>query len=451
MHDSVSTRRAFIQKGLVLLAATPTIPTFLDQTLLAMANPEDMLRTQQPSGKDGKILVVVQLSGGNDGLNTVVPHGDDHYYRARPQINHEAKTVLKINDFLGLHPNLAPVNGLYDNGEMAIVQGVGYPNPNRSHFRSMDIWHTGEPEKEVATSGWMGRFFDNACPGCDPHVGVSIGETLPLAMRGERVTPLSFDRPENYRYNGRDKDRYQKLNTPDGTGVVAGVVGSPTTQPEDAIKPVAKPQATKGAKKQVEVVTTSSQLDFLTRTAMDAQLSSEQILTITRSHNPPQPYPNGEFGSALKNVAAMIKGGLPTRVYYVSLGGFDTHAQERQRHDQLMTQLAAGVGAFWADMKKQGNDQRVLMMTFSEFGRRVEQNASGGTDHGAAAPMFVIGGGVKAGVFGQHPSLTDLDQGDLKYNTDFRSVYATILQQWMDTPSKPILGQQFKLMPMIKA
>ena len=451
MQNPVTTRRSFVQKGLILLAATPTIPTFLDQTLLAIANPEDMPRTQQPTGKDGKILVVVQLSGGNDGLNTVVPHGDDHYHRARPAIGHESKTVLKINDYLGLHPNLAPVKGLFDSGEMAIVQGVGYPNPNRSHFRSMDIWHTAEPDKEVSTSGWVGRFFDNACPGCDPHVGVSIGETLPLAMRGERVTPLSFDRPENYRYNGRDKDRYQKLNTPDGSGVVASSTTQPSALDDDAIKPVAKPQATKGTKKQVEVVTTSGQLDFLTRTAMDAQLSSEQILNITRSHNPPQPYPNGEFGSALKNVAAMIKGGLPTRVYYVSLGGFDTHAQERQRHDQLMTQLAAGVGAFWADMKKQGNDQRVLMMTFSEFGRRVEQNASGGTDHGAAAPMFLFGPSVNSGIYGKHPSLTDLDQGDLKYNVDFRNVYASVLQGWMDTPSKPILGQQFKTLNVIKA
>ncbi len=438
MNDYVSTRRKFLQRGLVMLAATPTIPTFLDQTLLAIANPDDMPNVQQPNGTDGKILVVVQLSGGNDGLNTVVPYADDLYHRARPAIRHEEKSVLKLNDYLGLHPNLTAFKNLFDQGQLSIVQGVGYPNPNRSHFRSMDIWQTAEPEKEGA-NGWLGRYFDNACPGCDPQVGVSIGEILPLSMRGERVMPLSFDRPENYRYNGKDKDRYAKLNH--------GNVAAPATQPA---APIAKAQAGNKGKK-VEVVTGTSQLDFLTRTAMDAQLSSDQIISITKNHRPPQAYPGGDFGNALKNVAAMIKGGLPTRVYYVSLGGFDTHAQERQRHDQLMKQLSDGVGAFWADMKNQKNDQRVLMMTFSEFGRRVEQNASGGTDHGAAAPMFLMGPSVKSGVAGPHPSLKDLDQGDLKYNVDFRNVYATVLQGWMDTPSKPILGQQFKTLNILRA
>ena len=436
MEKPITTRREFMQKGLVLLAATSTIPTFLDRTLWAMSDPNDVALTQQPTGTDGKILVVVQLSGGNDGLNTVVPYGDDAYYRNRPNLGHEAKSVLKIDNFLGLHPNLAPLKALYDEGMMAAVQGVGYPNPNRSHFRSMDIWHSGEPEKEIANTGWLGRYFDNACAGCDPHMGVSIGESLPLSMKGERVLPLSFERPENYRYNGRDKDRYAKLNS--------GI--SPTTQPYDAILPVPR----KSGDKKIQVANATSQLDFLTRTAMDAQLSSDEILRMTRDHKPPQQYPGGEFGSALKNVAAMIAGGLPTRVYYVSLGGFDTHAQERQRHDQLMQQLAQGVGAFWADMKNQKNDQRVLMMTFSEFGRRVQQNASGGTDHGAAAPMFLFGPSVKPGFWGKHPSLTDLDQGDLKYAIDFRNVYATVLQGWMDAPSKPILGQQFKTMNILK-
>jgi uncharacterized protein (DUF1501 family) len=268
-------------------------------------------------------------------------------------------------------------------------------------------------------------------------MGVAIGETLPLSMKGERVMPLSFERPENYRYNGRDKDHYAKLNS--GT--------SPTTQPFDAVLPVPKTPSDK----KIQVASATSQLDFLTRTAMDAQLSSDEILRMTRNHQPAKPYPGGEFGSALKNVAAMIGGKLPTRVYYVSLGGFDTHAQERQRHDQLMQQLAQGIGAFWADMKEQKNDQRVLMMTFSEFGRRVQQNASGGTDHGAAAPMFLFGRSVKPGFWGKHPSLTDLDQGDLKYEVDFRNVYATVLQGWMDAPSKPILGQQFKTMNILKA
>jgi uncharacterized protein (DUF1501 family) len=184
---------------------------------------------------------------------------------------------------------------------------------------------------------------------------------------------------------------------------------------------------------------------------MDAQLSSDQILRAAGQHKTKAPYPGGEFGNSLRTVAALIAGNLPTRVYYVSLGGFDTHAGERGRHDQLMNQLGLGLSAFNADLREQGNEDRVLVMTFSEFGRRVEQNASGGTDHGAAAPMFIVGGGVRPGVVGRHPSLTDLDRGDLKHNVDFRGVYATLLQNWLQSPSKPILGQQYKLLDLIKA
>ncbi|HEY7089792.1 MAG TPA: DUF1501 domain-containing protein [Tepidisphaeraceae bacterium] len=430
MLDHVSTRRLFLQRGMTLLAVSATIPTFLDQTVMALAAPADGARTQQPTGKDGKILVVLQLSGGNDGLNTVVPYADDVYHRMRTNIAHDPKTVLKIDNYIGLHPNLAPIRDMLDKEMMSIVQGVGYPNPNRSHFRSMDIWHSAYPDKELTTSGWVGRYFDNTCSGSDPHVGIAIGDQLPVAMRGERIVPMSFDKPENYRYNGPDVDRYQKLNTADLPNL---------------------PPPTSKASKKVEIVTPEQQLDFLTRTAMDAQLSSDDILRMTRGHQTSAQYPGGEFGQGLRTVAAMIKGGLPTRVYYVTLGGFDTHAGERGRHDQLMTQLAQGVSAFWKDLKEQKNDERVLMMTFSEFGRRVASNASGGTDHGAAAPMFLFGPACKQPLAGRHPSLTDLDQGDVKFNTDFRSVYATVLQNWLDTPSKPILGGQFPTLNVLKA
>jgi uncharacterized protein (DUF1501 family) len=439
MQKNMSTRRIFLQRGLALLAATPTIPTFLDQTMLALAADADGARTQRPTGKDGKILVVVQLSGGNDGLSTVIPYGDDAYYRARPAIGHDAKTVLKLNNYIGLHPNLGPLKELFDDGKAAVLQGVGYPNPNRSHFRSMDIWQSAQPDRDVATSGWLGRYFDNTCSGCDPHVGVAMGAQLPLAMQGDRVTPLSFDRPESYRYTGRDQDHYLELNKKDGIDALA----APSTQPA--------PKAKINPKKHEIEITPASQLDFLHRTAMDAQVSSDDILRMTRNHQGPAQYPQNEFGLGLRTVAAMIEGGLPTRVYYVSLGGFDTHAGERGRHDNLMNQLAAGVSAFWKDLKQQKNDDRVLMMTFSEFGRRVAQNASGGTDHGTAAPMFMIGPSLKPGIVGTHPSLTDLDQGDLKYNLDFRSVYATVLQNWLETPSKPILGDQFPLLKVLKA
>jgi uncharacterized protein (DUF1501 family) len=253
-------------------------------------------------------------------------------------------------------------------------------------------------------------------------------------MHGDKTTPLSFDNPENYKYTGPEPETFKKLNTQPGV--------APSTQPGAPLATPKKPQ----------IITPDSQVEFLTRTAMDAQISSDQILSITRGYQSQSAYPGGEFGNNLRTVAAMIQGGLPTRVYYVSLSGFDTHAGERGRHDQLMQQFANGVSAFWNDMKKQGNDQRVLMMTFSEFGRRVASNASGGTDHGAAAPMFLFGPACKQVVVGKHPSLTDLDQGgDLKFGIDFRSVYASVLQNWLDTPSKPILGQQFAPLSVIKA
>jgi uncharacterized protein (DUF1501 family) len=423
MQDYLTTRRIFLQRGLTVLAATSTIPSFLHQTAMALADPLDTPRTQRVSGKDSRVLVVVQLSGGNDGLNTLIPHGDDEYYRVRPALAYRGDGVLKLNDYLGLNTGLAALKAMYDDGQLAVIQGVGYPNPNRSHFRSMDIWHTARPDQEVATNGWIGRYFDNTCKGCDPHVGVSIGETAPLAMQGEQVTPLSFERPEAYRYVGGDEEAYLALN---------GSSGPPLSDRR------------KGGQGEAQ------QLDFLQRTAMDAQVSSNSILAMTAQHRPAGEYPAGEFGQGLRSVAAMIGGGLSTRVYYVSLGGFDTHANQQGRHENLLGQLAQGVSAFWRDMAAQGNARRVLMMSFSEFGRRVAQNASGGTDHGAAAPMFLMGPSVRAGIVGDHPPLDDLDEGDLRYGIDFRSVYATVLQQWLDTPSRPILGEQFPMLKIVK-
>ena len=431
MQDHLTTRRIFLQRGLTLLAATPTVPAFLDQTAFAVADPLDAPRVQPPTGKDGKVLVVVQLSGGNDGLNTVVPFANDAYHRARPGLGVEARSVLKLSDEIGLHPNLRPVYEMFQQDRAALIQGVGYPNPNRSHFRSMDIWHSAQPEREQPTSGWVGRYFDNQCAGCDAHVGVSVGDTLPLAMQGEKMTALALERPEAYRYRGPDRLAYEALNRI-GPGTGAG--------PAQSARPAPKSPAER-------------QLDFLHRTAMDAQVSSDDILRVTRSHQPGPgiTYPRGELGEGLRLVAAMIRGGLSTRVYYVSLGGFDTHANQRGRHEQLLSRFAEAVDAFWRDLDHQKNAERVLMMTFSEFGRRVAQNASGGTDHGTAAPVFLMGPRVKGGVVGQHPSLTDLDGGDLKFRTDFRSVYATVLQGWLDTPSRPVLGGQYKVLPVLKA
>lgn len=420
MLDHVSTRRLFLQRGMTLLAAGATVPAFLDQTVHALANPLDGARTQAPSGKDGKILVVVQLAGGNDGLSTVIPYADDLYHKARPGLAHAAKLVHKLDDHVALHPALKPLMGMVEKGRLSVIQGVGYPNPNRSHFRSMDIWHTAEPVRQ-ARYGWVGRYFDSACAGAEPHFGVNIGETLPLAMQGEKFTPVSFERIESYAYKGPDPEGYNKVNRLESSGV--------------------KPTSGGGA------------LDFLHRTAMDARLSSDQIRDATKKYKGGGGYPDNEFGKGLRTIAAMIGGGLSTRVYYVSLGGFDTHITQRGKHDQLMEQLAKGLASFWSDMKEQGNADRVLMMTFSEFGRRVAQNDSAGTDHGAAAPMLLIGPGLASPVVGKHPSLkpADLDEGDLRFHTDFRTVYAAVLEQWLETKSAPILGSTFEPLKVFKA
>ncbi len=431
MNYDVTTRRAFLTKGLTLLAATQTVPTFLSQTVMAMARPWDQKLVQDPTGKDGKILVVVQLSGGNDGLNTVIPFGDDAYYRARGGLAVAADQTHKLNAGIGLHPSFEPLKALYDEGLMSVVQGVGYPNPNRSHFSSMDIWHTADTTESQRRTGWLGRYFDSECAGIDPKTnqptgtvdglaGIAMGDQLPLAMQGEVARPISFDDLSRYQYQGPAEGTHEALNQP-----FAGL--------------------------QVDENEHAAQLDFLTRTAMDAHVSSDRIQEVLARHNPPAAYPNGGFGNGLRTVAAMIRGEMPTRVYYVTLGGFDTHANQGGRHAFLLRQLAQGVSAFWADMKDQKNEQRVLMMTFSEFGRRVAVNASGGTDHGAAAPMFFFGPACKQGLVGRYPSLTNLDNGDLRHTMDFRQPMASVLADWLDADPAKVLGPQYRPIPIFKS
>ena len=409
MPQTPFTRRAFMHRGLTMLSAGLTVPGFLGQTAWAMADPLDAKLTQAATGTDGRVLVVVQLSGGNDGLNTVVPVGDDAYHRARPAIGKRAGDVIRVNDYLGMNRSLEPLEQLFGDGLGQTVLGVGYPNPNRSHFRSMDVWHSADPDSEVVRDGWLGRYFDAQCAGADPAeadatVGIGVGDELPLAMQGQTVTPMTFERPEDYRYAGLAEREHLQMAEAARTG-----------DRGDA-------------------------LDFLTRTTLDAKASSDRVLAAVGSFDGQGDYPAGEFGSGLRSVAAMIAANLPTRVYYVSLGGFDTHANQPGRHDRLLAEYARGVRAFWDDLRRLGHAERTLMMSFSEFGRRVAQNGSNGTDHGAAAPMFLFGPSVKPGVLGTHPSLTDLDNGDLKFTADFRAVYATVLQDWLKEDPTPILG-----------
>jgi len=421
--DTTYTRRLFLQRGVTFASLAMTAPAFLERSAGAMALPLNSLLSSIPGVPQDHVLVVVQLGGGNDGLNTVVPYGDRAYYNARPALavpepgrgGRQQQGVLTLDDAkgIGLHPSMAPFKELMDEGVASIVQGVGYPNPNRSHFTSMDVWHTADTSAKG--NGWIGRYFDNTCNGQpDPEGSISIGRTAPLAMIGDQQKPVSFETADLFRWLGEDlseqmADPYQAINRG-------------------------------GALADVDV---DSQAGFLMRTALDAQLSSDRIRKAV-AKRPLVPYPGGRLSGQLQTVAAMIRDGMRTRVYYVSLGGFDTHANQSGQHARLLQQVSSSLNAFYKDMKTQGNSGRVCTMVFSEFGRRVAQNASGGTDHGTAAPMYIVGDMVRPGLLGEHPSLTRLDGGDLVHNVDFRSVYAAVLEDWMGADSKVILGKKFR-------
>jgi len=424
------------------VAATWTLPVFLEKTFFALdAMAADAL-TQSATGKDGTILVVLQMAGGNDGLNMVVPYGDDAYYRARPRLGLAADKILKIDNYAGLNGKLTGLKSLYDEGHLAIIRGVGYPNPNRSHFRSTEIWQTASDAERNLTEGWIGRYFDNCCAGADPTIGVAIGGEMPQAFAAKTPTGITFSQPEQFRWRpsepsgGRmstEEFFFRQLNE-------GGDSDEGSLTATDGASVAALSGKTKSD---------LSTLDFLQRTALDAQLSSDKILEISRKYKSTVVYPAGQLAASLNIIARMIAGGLPTRVYYASQGGFDTHAGQMNAHERLMGELNESIAAFVADLKQQGNFNRILLMTFSEFGRRVAENANGGTDHGAAAPMFVLGGAVKPGLFGKCPSLTDLDRGDLKFNTDFRSVYGTVLDQWLKAPSQVVLGRKFPALRIV--
>jgi uncharacterized protein (DUF1501 family) len=413
------TRREFLNKGLTIVAAGATAPMFLTRTALALNNPWDHTLTASAGQSGGPILVVVQMGGGNDGLNTLVPFAHDEYYRARPHLAVPRESVLRVTDELGFHPGLKPLKALYDDGRLAVIQGAGYPNPNRSHFRSMEIWQTADPAGNGPRTGWLGRLFDSECPVCGPTAGVAmLGAEMPLAMQGTSGRAVVLESPQAFAFHPLQ-----------GAGSAEAEAYRQLLQPVPGEEPM---------------------VDFLTHTAMDAVLASDDIRKVAGHLSDSGSYPRDPFGMKLRLVSELISAGSPTRVYYVGLGGFDTHAAQAGRHDRLLEQMAGGLDAFVKDLMQKGLLDRVLVMTFSEFGRRVSENASAGTDHGAAAPMFLIGGSVAPGAGGPHPSLTDLDQGDLKYNVDFRSVYATVLEQWLGVSSQQILGDRFPLIDVLK-
>jgi uncharacterized protein (DUF1501 family) len=431
-HDlDLLTRRAFLRTSLLGAALSWTIPVFLERTFLTLHAQAADSSIQTMTGKDHPILVVLQLAGGNDGLNTIIPLEDDLYFKARPTLATPKEQVLALDGLVGLNPSLAPLKSLYDDGNLAIIQGVGYPNPNRSHFRSTEIWQTASDAQQNLTKGWIGRYFDSCCAGEDPEVGVALGEQLPEAFNAASPTGVAIGRPGNLGFD--------RGNDPDEARLFAELNGlEPASMSGDSIGNLSGPSKSG-----------LSALEYLQRTALDAQVSSDKIKRVLKGTKNEGTYPKSQLGNSLALISRLIAGGLPTRVYYASQGGYDTHAGQLNTHKRLLSDLSASLAAFCQDLKAKNIFDRVLIMTFSEFGRRVIENANGGTDHGTAAPMFVCGGGVKPGLYGKQPPLDRLDVGDLFYNVDFRSVYSTILSKWMKAPAAQVLGRDFPKLNLV--
>jgi len=398
-------RRDFLRTS-SLVALGSTVPGFVSRT--AAQAPIASL----PGARD-TILVVIQLTGGNDGLNTVIPFRDEAYRRLRPTLAQPADRVRRLNDAVGLHPVMNGLADLLQDHSLCVVQGVGYPNPTQSHFRSMDIWQTASPA-EILNEGWIGRAL-RGVPGAASFHLASNNEAAPLALTGAPVRVPSITSLADFQLR------------------VAAANNADSRLQRSVIEQSAAPAGGQ-----------ASLLDFVQRTSINTYDSSRRLQEIGRSYTPRVPYPASALGNHLRLAAQLIDGGLGARLFYVALDGFDTHAGQAQAHANLLREVSDAMAAFYRDMAARGHRDRILMMTFSEFGRRACENGSRGTDHGAAAPMLLVGGRVRSGVVGAHPSLTDLERGNLRFHTDFRQVYAAILDRWLGVPSRQVLGQDFR-------
>ena len=393
-------RRAFLKTS-SLLSLSPVIPTFVSRTACA-----------EGSERDGRVLVVLQLDGGNDGINTVVPFGDEGYRKHRRELRLPTDRLLKVGDGLGLHPSMRGAANLLESGRLAIVQGVGYPNPDRSHFESMNIWQTARLGRSgVDVHGWLGRALD-ASPRSTGPDAVHVGErALPRALVARRAASASF---------ADASDLALALRAPSG-------LAAPAATDDDLAS-------------------------FVSRTVTDAyatvaELEAAKALGGDTSAR----YPDTSLARRLGLVARSIKAGWPARVYYVIQPGYDSHAVQLPTHARLLGEFAGALRAFLDDLAASKLADRVVVMAFSEFGRRPEENGSIGTDHGTAGPLFLAGPSVKAGLHGRTPPLGDLEDGDLKWSTDFRSVYSTLIGRWLNLPSERILGGRFDILPVLDA
>lgn len=377
------------------------VPEFLQASMLKLI----------PNEKKQRVLVIIRLSGGNDGLNCVVPFRNDLYYKNRPSIGLTETEMIRITDDVALNIGLEGLAQLFDNGNAAIINSVGYPNPNRSHFRSMDIWQSASDENTYLSTGWIGRMLDATCDNqcAMPYNAIEIDDTLSLALKGEKMKGLAFHKPE---------------------GLMLATKNPILKKISSAYQPA---------------IDDKHHVEFLHKTLIDTSQSAEYIYSHSKIYSSQLTYPNHEFGRQLKIVAELIVSGSTTSVYYVSLPGFDTHVFQKGKHQNLLKIYSDGLKALCDDLKLNNCFDDTVVMTFSEFGRRVAQNASKGTDHGTANNVFITSGKLaKAGLFNSMPDLSDLDNGDLKYKTDFRSVYATLLNKWLQIDDEKILGRKFE-------
>jgi uncharacterized protein (DUF1501 family) len=388
-------RRDFLARGLYGIGVGAGLPLILGRTSAALA--AQALEGTSVEKHPERILVAIELSGGNDGLNTVVPYGDAAYYRARPKLGIPEREVLRAAEGFGFHPSMVGFERLYKGGHLAVVHGCGYDHPSLSHFSSMGFWHTGVPNGGEPL-GWLGRLADHTYAPSARNVIVNVGSQQSLAVRSQKHSPLVFQDPARFRREGTDAEK-------------------------QALIALSQPK-----------VTSNPTLEFLASTASNAAESSDFVRQATAGYHTTVDYGvGGGLAGNLQRVAALIASGMPTRLFYVTYAGnsFDTHVQQADLHSRLLMYTADAVRGFMDDLERIGRADHVAVMIFTEFGRRVVENGSLGTDHGTATPMFVIGKGVKGGFYGRHPSLTDLDDGNVKMTTDFRSVYATMIKEWL--------------------
>ncbi len=405
--DLPTSRREFLRtsaSGLGLLAFSSVAPAFLANSVRAgVPKPE----------RDRSILVLIQLAGGNDGLNTLVPFEDDNYYRLRPNLALPKKDLHQLTDHLAFHPSCGDLAELFHEGKLAAIQNVGYPNPNRSHFRSMEIWETASRSDEFLSTGWIGRYFDNSCQGSpeEEPLGIGLGNDMPdVFLSANKSNVFSLESGPGRR---RPVDRDLLAAMPDEEHLSEDNAG------------------------------------YLQHVCMNTLVAERRVLQRLQGYKPMASYPDSHLARSLQRVAALVASGQETRVYFVSHGGFDTHADQLQRHAALLADLSEAMAAFQADLQAHKLADQVLTMTFSEFGRRPSENVSGGTDHGTAAPLFVMGSRLRGSLFGSAPQLDLPKNKDLAYSTDFRAVYSSILANWFETDPEAVLGQQFGTVPFV--